>query len=154
MGATQPVIRIATREDLPGIVRLLADDKLGAAREDAHETLNNRYVAAFNDIVANAGNDLVVMEQDGDCVGCLQIMILPGFDRLGARRAFFEGLRIAMHLRGQGHGRALLQWAIEHARQKKCEFVQLAVNKNRSDAIRFYETLGFTCEHEGMKYSL
>ena len=154
MSVTPPIIRVAAREDLPDIVRLLADDELGQAREDMREPVNERYVVAFEDIAADTGNDLVVMEQDGVCVGCLQITIFPGFDRLGARRGWIEGVRVAPHLRGQGFGRALLLWAIEHARKKNCDFVQLAVNKKRNDAIRFYEALGFTSDHEGMKVSL
>jgi ribosomal protein S18 acetylase RimI-like enzyme len=149
-----PVIRLATRDDLPAVVRLLADDKLGTAREDPSDPPNEKYVAAFDAIAADADNDLVVMEQGGTCVGCLQITIFPGFDRLGAQRAWIECVRVASHLRGQGFGRDLVLWAVEHARHKGCEFAQLAVNKDRAGAIRFYKSLGFVAEHEGMKLTL
>lgn len=152
--SASPVVRIATRDDLPAIVKLLADDDLGAAREDPGEPLNEKYLAAFEAMAAERSNDLVVMELGGACVGCLQIVIFSGFDRLGARRGWIEGVRIASHLRGQGFGRALLVWTVEHARRKGCAFVQLAINKNRLDGIRFYQSLGFVAKHEGMTLTL
>lgn len=152
--SAEPVIRVATKDDLPAIVKLLADDELGAVREEPREPLHENYMAAFEAMAAEPNNDLVVMERDGACVGCLQIVIFPGFDRLGARRGWIEGVRVASHLRGQGLGRALLVWTIEHARRKGCAFVQLAINKNRRDGIRFYQSLGFVGKHEGMTLKL
>ena len=149
-----PVIRLATREDLPTLVRLLADDEIGRQREDPTDPPNDKYKEAFEAIAADPDNDLVVMEENGVCVGCLQITIFPGFDRLGARRGWIEGVRVASHLRGQRRGRDLLVWTIDHARNNGCEFVQLAVNKSRAEAIRFYRSLGFVADHEGMKLSL
>jgi GNAT superfamily N-acetyltransferase len=48
----------------------------------------------------------------------------------------------------------MLQWAIERARQRGCLMVQLTSDKSRTDAIRFYEGLGFVASHEGMKLHL
>ena len=148
------VIRLATQDDLAAIVRLLADDDIGRQREDPSDPPNDKYRAAFEAIANDADNDLVVMERDGVCVGCLQITIFPGFDRQGARRGWIEGVRVSSHMRGQGLGRELLAWTIEHARRKDCAFVQLAIDKKRSEAIRFYQSLGFAANHEGMKLSL
>lgn len=84
----------------------------------------------------------------------MQSMINTRIGSYGARRGWIEGVRIAAHLRGGGLGRDLLIWTIEHARRKGCEFVQLAINKRRADAIRFYRSLGFAAEYEGMKLTL
>ena len=40
------------------------------------------------------------------------------------------------------------------ARERGCGLVQLTSDKRRSDAIRFYESLGFERSHEGLKLSL
>ena len=40
---------------------------------------------------------------------------------------------------------------IERARDKGARLVQLTSDKTRTDAIRFYESLGFTASHEGFK---
>lgn len=48
----------------------------------------------------------------------------------------------------------MIGWAIEEARRSGCGIVQLTSDKRRADAIRFYESLGFTPTHEGLKLSL
>ena len=45
-------------------------------------------------------------------------------------------------------------WAIAQCREKGCELVQLAMDKTRTDTLRFYESLGFKASHEGMKLDL
>jgi GNAT superfamily N-acetyltransferase len=51
-------------------------------------------------------------------------------------------------------GRQLLEWAISCAQRRGCKTVQLATDKRRADAHRFYEALGFRATHEGMKLKL
>jgi nitronate monooxygenase len=45
-------------------------------------------------------------------------------------------------------------WVITRARKKHCSIVQLTSDKQRVDAIRFYEELGFIATHEGFKLKL
>ncbi len=61
--------RQATREDLPEIVRMLADDFLGATRERYENPLPDGYVKAFEEIEADKNNELVVAETGGEIVG-------------------------------------------------------------------------------------
>ena len=48
----------------------------------------------------------------------------------------------------------MIEWAIEVARGQGCGLVQLTSDKRRPDAVRFYESLGFTASHEGLKLPL
>jgi GNAT superfamily N-acetyltransferase len=48
----------------------------------------------------------------------------------------------------------MMAWALERARQRGCHLMQLTSHKSREDAHRFYEKLGFTKSHIGMKISL
>lgn len=45
-------------------------------------------------------------------------------------------------------------WAIGEARHRGCALVQLTTDKSRVDGHRFYERLGFTDSHEGLKLKL
>lgn len=147
--------REATREDLPAIVGLLADDPLGAARETVAAPLPASYQAAFDAIDRDPLHELVVAQAaDGAVVGVLQLSFIPGLSHRGAWRALIEGVRVAAALRSSGVGRAMFRWAIERARARGCRMVQLTSDKARPDAIRFYESLGFTASHEGMKLHL
>ena len=83
--------------------------------------------------------------------GVFQLTFIPNLTYQGGKRALIEGVRVAGAMRGQGVGRTMFRWAIERAREKGCRIVQLTTNKQRPDAIRFYESLGFESTHEGMK---
>ena len=146
--------RLATRTDLPAIVRLLAEDDLGAQRERFKSPLPGAYYAAFEAIDADPNNELVVAELDGEIIGTLQLMFLPSLSYQGGTRAQVESVRVAGEYRGQGIGADMMKWALERARQRGCHMMQLTSHKSRTDAHRFYEKLGFTKSHLGMKINL
>ena len=119
---TEPhrTFRRARAADLPAIVAMLADDALGAAREDASVPLNPRYTAAFEAIQQDPNQFLAVVEQDAELVGCLQLSFIPGLSRLGLWRGQIESVRIASSYRGAGLGRAMFEWAIDQCRRQGC----------------------------------
>lgn len=149
--------RSAVEDDLPAIVALLADDYLGATRERTGAGLHERYRIAFTDL-RDAGHDVIVAELDGlngpRLVGCAQYVILPGLAVRGAKRAQVEGVRIAGDLRGGGLGRRLLDHLVARAGSDGCDVMQLSVHESRSDARRFYESMGFVASHVGYKLAL
>jgi len=145
------VFRDARREEVPAIVAMLADDPLGAGREGQAD---DAYLAAFDQIAADPLTRLIVAEVDGQVAGTLQLTVLHGLSRQGMRRGQIEAVRVAAGQRGQGLGRQMIEWAIAAAREQGCGLVQLTSDKRRHDAIRFYESLGFTASHEGLKLSL
>jgi GNAT superfamily N-acetyltransferase len=146
--------RQAAREDLPEIVRMLADDFLGATRERYENPLPESYERAFAEIEADKNNELIVAEMDGAVVGTLQITFTPSISFQGGKRAGVESVRVDAKYRGQGIGRELMLWAIERAKEAGCVSMQLTTNIERTDAHRFYENLGFKKSHLGMKLNL
>jgi GNAT superfamily N-acetyltransferase len=72
----------------------------------------------------------------------------------GGRRAQVEAVRTDLNYRGQGIGTKVFEYIINRAREKGCILLQLTSDKKCTDAIRFYETLGFKATHEGMKFVL
>lgn len=146
--------REAMIEDLPDIVRLLADDFLGRQREQLEDPLPEGYVTAFQEIDADRNNHLVVAVMDGAVIGTLQLTFTPSISFRGGKRATVESVRVDEKLRGQGIGRELMLWAIERARREGCISMQLTTHAEREAAHRFYENLGFKKSHLGMKLSL
>lgn len=145
-------MRRATREDVPAIVALLADDPLGAAREDPRD--HTAYEAAFDLIDADPAHALVVLDDAGVVVGTLQLTFVPGLSRRGATRALVEAVRVASSHRGRRLGEQLLEWAVDESRRRGAVIVQLTTDATRTDAHRFYERLGFVASHVGMKLTL
>ena len=148
------LFRQATADDLPAIVEMLADDALGAMREDNTRPLAAGYLSAFDAIEADPNNELIVACMGAQIVGVLQLTCIPNLTYQGSWRALIEGVRVAQQYRSQGVGRQLLMWAIERAKTRNCRIVQLDTHKTRADARRFYENLGFQATHEGMKLHL
>lgn len=152
---SQPTIRRARREDVATIVALLAEDALGATREDIADPPAPAYLDAFDAVDADPNQLLAVVDgADGAVVGCLQISFIPGLSRRGMWRGQIESVRVAASQRGAGLGRAMFVWAIAECRERGCGLIQLTTDKSRGDARRFYESLGFIASHEGMKLSL
>lgn len=146
--------RLATRQDVPWIVRMLADDPIGSRRERFEQPLPSTYYEAFEMIAADANNELVVAEAEHGIVAVLQLTFIPYLTYQGSWRALIEGVRVSSAVRGEGIGRSLLEWAIARARDRGCRIVQLTTDKSRSEARRFYESLSFHASHEGMKLHL
>jgi GNAT superfamily N-acetyltransferase len=152
---TEPfTFRLATRADLPEIVRMLADDELGRQRERYESPLPDCYYAAFEQIDGNPYFELVVAEMEEHIVGTLQLIFIPSISFQGGLRAQVESVRVGSALRGHGIGKRMMEWAMERARQRGAHVVQLTTHKTRIAAHRFYERLGFKRSHLGMKISL
>ena len=146
-------IRAANKSDLPEIVALLADDPLGATRESAGAGIQV-YEDAFSEIEADPNNMVLVAEDAGKAVGCVQVTFIANLSFEGGRRALIEAVRVADSHQGRGLGRALMQHVIAMAKERGCRIVQLTSNKQRPDAIKFYERIGFQPTHVGFKLYL
>jgi ribosomal protein S18 acetylase RimI-like enzyme len=152
MAATSSItIRRARRDDVGIIVRMLADDPLGGARERLEEPLPPSYFQAFERVDRDQNIQLVVaVDGDGAVIGCLQLCILPGISSQGASRGLIEDVRVATHCRSRAIGEQMVRWAIAEAREKGCKLVELLTHNTRVDAQRFYVRLGFAPSHVGM----
>lgn len=146
--------RAASAKDLNAIVQMLADDELGSTRERYETPLPESYIKAFEAIDADPNNELIVACLGEEVVGVQQLTFTPYITHQGSWRATIEGVRTAASVRGQGIGSQLIEWAIERAKERGCRMIQLTTDKKRTDALRFYERLGFQATHEGLKMKL
>ncbi len=148
------IFRMAVLDDLPSIVRLLADDELGSQREKYEDPLPQSYYEAFRQIAADPNHQLIVAESDGKVIGTLDLMFLPSISYQGGLRAQVESVRVDKECRNLGIGSQMMEWTIERARQRGAHAMQLTSHLTRKDAHRFYEKLGFKGSHLGMKLDL
>jgi predicted N-acetyltransferase YhbS len=146
-------IRPATVHDLP---RILALYRAGVAPggESPDSEGGPEYERAFAEIDADPNLSLVVAESHDVVVGTLHFSCVRQLHHHGGRTAGVESVHVAPEWRSRGIGAALMGWAVDEARRRGCFRVQLTSNKARLDAHRFYERLGFTASHEGMKLVL
>ncbi|MBT2703157.1 GNAT family N-acetyltransferase [Chryseobacterium sp. ISL-80] len=133
---------------------MLADDLLGSQRERFLQPLSQSYLDAFKAISSDPNNELIVACVGDEVIGVQQITFTPYITHQGGWRATIEGVRTSSRVRGMGIGTELIKWAIKRAEERDCHLVQLTTDKQRPDALRFYEKLGFTATHEGLKLKL
>jgi len=148
------VFRLAKRDDLPAIVRMLADDDLGSQRERYVEPLPKSYTTAFDQIERDSNHELIVAELNGNVIGTLHLMFLPSISFQGGLRAQVESVRVDKPYQGQGIGSDMMRWALDRAQGRGAHIVQLTTHQSRAEAHRFYERLGFKGTHLGMKLNL
>jgi GNAT superfamily N-acetyltransferase len=129
--------RLATQEDLPEIVRLLADDELGSQREKCEEPMPESYYVDFEQIHNDLNHQLVVAELDSMVIETFHLMFLPSISYQGGLRAQVESVRVDRKYQNQEIGSAMMLWAIERAKER--------------GAHRFYERLGFKGSHLRLK---
>lgn len=142
----------AVEADLPDLVALLADDVLGRERESADLT---PYRAAFARIDDDPNQLLIaVRDEQAAVVATMQLTLIPSLSRGGATRLQIEAVRVGATTRGGGLGTALFTWAHEWGRERGASLAQLTTDAARADAHRFYETLGYTPSHIGLKLPL
>ena len=146
-------LRAARRDDVPEIIRLLAEDQISDELDDPHGDMTP-YEAAFDAIACDPNNSLHVWEQEGEIVGCMQLTFLPGLLLKGGWLAQVEGVRVDRRMRGRKIGERMIAEAVAISRARGCVALQLTTNKQRHDAHRFYRRLGFAASHEGMRLKL
>jgi GNAT superfamily N-acetyltransferase len=147
--------RQATKEDLPAIIEMIANDTLGQLREKYEDPLPKEYYNAFERIDRDRNQELMVIENsEREVVGSFQLSFLQYLTYVGGIRCLVENVHVREDQTGQGIGKQMFQWIIERATEKGAHLIQLTSNKLRPNAIRFYEGIGFKATHEGFKLHL
>jgi GNAT superfamily N-acetyltransferase len=148
------IYRPACAADLPFIINLAAEDDVSGSIEPWQPKSARDYEAVLAAIDGDPYEELFVAELDGTPIGTFQLTYLTSLTRPGMRRGLVESVHIIPGQRGKGLGSEMMRWAIERCRAQGCGIVQLTSNKQRIDAHRFYEALGFSRSHEGFRLFL
>lgn len=146
------IIREAVRSDLPALVALLHEDVI---REVDESTVPpEAYADAFDEITADAHQQLLVGEVEGRVVATAQLTWVRHLTYVGGLMCQVESVRVSSPLRGRGLGRELMEHVITTARARGAARVELSTNARRVRAQEFYRSLGFEASHVGMKLYL
>ncbi len=151
---TNLVFEKAKKENLLDIVNLLIEDDLGSTRESLSAASLQKYKDAFARIDEDKNQFLFLVKKENDIVGTYHLTLMPSMTFEGSSRLNIEAVRVNKDCRGQQIGEQMMEFAINFAKENGCGMVQLASNKLRLDAIRFYKKCGFEESHVGMKMVL
>src|SRR5262245_20072627 len=131
------LMRPATAADLPAVLMLYAQPDL-----DNGEVLSladaRRLFSRFGDY---PDYTLYVAERDGAVVGSFALLVMDNLGHLGAPSAIIEDVVVAPEHQSEGIGRAMMNFATDVSRNKRCYKLVLSSNVKRVRAHAFYESL-------------
>jgi ribosomal protein S18 acetylase RimI-like enzyme len=134
---------LATSEDVGDVVRLIAEFRDWWGKTEPAE---ERIRAIVERLIADDSTEfLLAYEGDSQAVGVCQLRYRLSV-WTGEDDCWLEDLFVTDGARSGGHGRALVEAALESARARGCRRIELDVNEQNTGAIRFYESLGFSTE--------
>lgn len=151
------LMREAAADDVPRIAALIlhgAPAQTRTPEEIDTEARHPAYRDAFARIRASANTSLFVAEHDGTVVGTYQISLLPGLAERGRVRAKIESVHVAPECLGRGIGAVMMRHALAFSAEQGVGLLELTSKKERTDAHRFYRSLGFSQSHEGFKKAI
>ncbi len=88
------------------------------------------------------GVTIFLCETSEKAVSTAMLIVSPNFSRGGRPFAMIENVATDRDHRTRGHGRAVVQHAIEAARAEGCYRVTLMTGSKREEMLRFYEGAG------------
>jgi len=141
--APDTTVRRASIDDAPEVARLLHDFQTEFSEPVPDLPVLAERVARFIErgdatfLLAGSGPD-----------GIAEIRLRPSL-MSGALDAYLEELYVAPATRGQGMGRALLEAAMETAREEGATHMDLGTGEADTAARALYESLGFTNREGG-----
>jgi GNAT superfamily N-acetyltransferase len=135
---TMPTARLASASDLSSVLALFEASEVSAAAQP-----RGRAESIWRDTVAQRGT-YVFVSDDGDRIAATCMLITaPNLLREGRRHGFLENVVSHPELRGRGHGKAVVQAALEHAWTVDCHHVLMQSGRADPGVHEFYEALGF-----------
>ena len=143
---TKVEIRDATENDLPAVLRILADSGIDGGESFTLEEAREHFAR----IRLRPGFRLLVATAEGEVVGTYVLQIMEKLGKRGTPAGVVEDVAVLPSRQGQGIGRAMMEHAREACRQAGCYKLALSSNLRREDAHRFYDSLGF--ERHGFSF--
>jgi len=136
---TDIAIREARGEDIERVLELYREGEIGAEESFSPEEARAQ-LEAFRKYPSYR---LFVAEFEGEVSGTYELLIMDNLAKRGRKSAIVEDVAVAKQYQGHGIGRAMMQHAVQLAKDARCYKLALSSNLNRHDAHLFYEALGF-----------
>lgn len=138
------MIRLAENKDCEAVYRLICDME--------QKTLPpERFGEIFRAQRADARWECLLLEEEGRVIGMLNLRFEEQLHHAAAIAEIME-LAVAAGERGRGAGKELFSHACKRARERGCVQLEVACNRLRTDAHRFYLREGMKDYH--FKFSL
>jgi len=133
-------VRLAHTADAPAVASLIGEFRDWWGFEAPSDESLARSVAL---LIGHDSTDFLLAESSGGPAGVCQLRYRFGL-WLEAEDCLLEDLFVRERARGAGLGRALVEAALDRARERGCRRIELDVNEANPAARALYESLGFS----------
>ena len=130
--------RLARAADLPSLLALFAVSEVSAIAQPLERT-----ESIWQETLAQPSVSVFVADDRERIAATCMLVTAPNLLRGGKRHGFLENVVTHPELRGRGHGKAVVQAALEHAWASDCHHVLMQSGRADPRVHAFYETLGF-----------
>lgn len=105
---------------------------------------DNAFLAGVDKLIEDRATDFVIGAPDPDTPPAGIVVLRYRHSVWTASEdCLLEDVFVEDHARGTGLGRALVAFALDHARARGCRRAELDVNEVNEPALRLYESVGF-----------
>jgi GNAT superfamily N-acetyltransferase len=132
-------VRKASAADIAAVLNLYAQPDL----DDGNVLTVEQGIALFERFARYPDYTLYVAEQDYEIVGSFALLVMDNLGHLGSPSGIVEDVVVAPARQSTGIGAAMMRFALERAREKRCYKLVLSSNAKRARAHAFYESLGY-----------
>ena len=133
------LVRQASAADIAAVLGLYAQPDL----DDGNVLTVEEGIALFERFARYPDYTLYVAEQDHEIVGSFALLVMDNLGHLGSPSGIVEDVVVAPARQGNGIGAAMMRFALDRAREKRCYKLMLSSNARRGRAHAFYESLGY-----------
>jgi GNAT superfamily N-acetyltransferase len=133
-----PVARLARLSDLPSLLSLFEVSEVSAVAQP-----RERSESIWQETLSQPGIRVFVSDDHDRIAATCMLVIAPNLLRGGRRHGFLENVVTHPELRGQGHGKAVVQAALAYAWAADCHHVLMQSGRADHRVHVFYEGLGF-----------
>jgi ribosomal protein S18 acetylase RimI-like enzyme len=132
------LLRPASEADLPAVLELYR-----TALEDPKTLSLEAATALFRKMQSYPDYTLYVAETEAGLVGTFALLVMDNLGHFGTPSGVVEDVAVRPDQQGKGIGKKMMDFALDRCREKGCYKMALSSNLRRTDAHRFYESLGF-----------
>ena len=132
-------IRAAGLADIPRLLALYKLLDIEPTPEMPIEQARERFL----DLASHSGHRIYVAEFERKIVGTFALIFVGGISHGARDSCIVEDVCVAPEMQGAGIGKQMMRFAMQKCASGDCYKLVLSSHLSRSNAHRFYESLGF-----------